>query len=220
MGFVSRIFGRNGSIDYIRGIDEDLHEEIDFFLLLEREYKQKIRVAGKLMEEYNKASLTPLKIALGRVEQLVTKEEIIIRRFKRRVIDQEEKLKGLLNSLPMATVDFSGLRQELDLPQKFKVLEIFLNLEDHNLQMQMGFFKKGDRTLIHPRKLAELLTLIRKEGEVLLSGENSPEYQTLVDLQVLIEDLEPKKGLISWVTYSNLHKQSKGFDHGITSQGT
>lgn len=220
MGFVTRIFTKDGNIDYIRRIDEELHEEVNFLLVLENEYKQKIAIAGSLTKDFNKGKLGALRQHLNRVKKLVAKEERILRRFKRRIVDQEDKVKALLDSLPMATVDFSGLSDELDLPKKFEVLGTFLQLEDKNLQNQMGFFRGTDKTLISRIKLAELLALIKKEGEILLCGEDSPEYKMLIDLEVLIEDLEPKKGLISWNVFSNLHHKSNGFDHGVTSQGT
>ncbi len=220
MGFVSRIFSKDGNISYIKKIDEELHEEIDFLLTIEYEYKKKIAIASNLTKDFDKQTLRALHQYLKRLERLVVKEERILRRFKQRIVDQEKKLSELLDYLPIATVDFSGLKKELDLSQKFEALGTFLQLENNNLHNQMIFFKESGKTLISKQKLGELLTLIKKEGEVLLCGEDSPEYRMLIDIQLIIEDLQPKKGVIPWNVYSSLDHQSRGFDHGVTLQGT
>ncbi len=220
MGFVSRIFSKDGNISYIKKIDEELHDEIDFLLTIEYEYKKKIAIASNLTKDFDKQTLRALHQHLKRLERLVVKEERILCRFKQRIVDQEKKLSKLLDNLPIATVDFSGLKEELNLSQKFEALGTFLQLENNNLHNQMIFFKESGKTLISKQKLGELLTLIKKEGEVLLCGEDSPEYRMLIDIQLIIEDLQPKKGVIPWNVYSNLDHQSNGFDHGVTSQGT
>ena len=202
MSIISDIFGKK--TDWIKEINKDLHEEIEFLKELEESSKAKIKLATDFLKKWgSKGTLKELQKYMESVKHLAEKGEDIIGRFQKRIREQEA---DLLQAIHLAKVQITE-KEEVKIEGELKKLEQILDLEKDSLRKQLDFFKDTSENLWEERhKINELFQLFHDEAKILETiSENIDEFRSLARQKLAGIDEETTDFICRLVPLHGLH---------------
>ncbi|MFO8016770.1 MAG: HD domain-containing protein [Candidatus Woesearchaeota archaeon] len=157
MGLFGNLFKREGSIDYIKQIDEDLYAEIHLLTRLEESSKEKLELINKFLSTWDKGKLKKLQCITEKTEDIIDKESDTISSFLKKLDQENKDLLALLNE------NYSGKLKEA--MQKLREVVFFYK---SNISEQKKFFDQTIDSLWTKRKeIKSLFKLVHQEAEII-----------------------------------------------------
>ena len=159
-------------------------EQQKIFSLYLQNYNRKLQLLDAFSQEWNKGKIDRLKEIMQELTNIDLAQNTSISQEEKTIFQIINELKQLIKK----ELDKRKNKTESKLYQKFKSFQSKLNILEKNISLQLKWFDNNKTILEKNKNKSQLISLIRREGDVLFDINSTDFKEIILQINTLLEE--------------------------------